>query len=1018
MLQTYLNMARHTENSGVNKIIERLATERVIGTTARIVAHMLANINTTEDFKFTLRKAFPNNLTQILVSLSGLLDMPNVIEEKTEFSEDNIFNKVQSELIHLYNIVTNLLYQQYRKIMLMPFLNTLTDADKSRVKLIFDIKQQCRPNSKIGESFLSDLKHKITALKFNINNDKLSQHFQEIDIILDKHSKIIQYNHNLVNLDKTLLMGAHSLESIAYCFDEILTNLDTSDTKNDKSVKEIHSIKQQLLQQAGKFGAIVELEVLLQKEHIEQMQKYKGMLTKLKDISTHKSETEQPVLMAKAQIFQYLDTLEQRSYIGKAQKSYILYEKENEICIQENSKIKINNCKPNIHTAAKSGHREQIQSASPKQFLEEDKHGYTPLYYALFNKHKYVFNIMLNAITEKELQDYFSKTSSTFVDITKNYNNCLEAWQKTETAELKQCLKMMDALEQIIIDKTVSSTKESKNVEIFFATAIINDFLDETLLDKFLKSFDINNPLDDNGNTALHLASLMGNCPQVKIIKSAQADISKKNKDGRTALHLASISGKEDVVKMLLSFGDTKILETDKYSNTPISLAATHGHINIVQILREKQKTYLYTALLCAVINDQVKVVEFLLRHVEEANSSVMINLSAEFGSAKVFRHLYTKQEEIDSAKILCDAVKGGSLEIIQLLLADDRGVNVDARKNKYKGDTPLHTAVREKSTDDILQYLIDHSADVNNLNELQQTPLCLAVKNVNIAAFNKLMPLSNIEITDKSKRTPLHWAAVKGSVPMTKELIKVMNEIELTIDPVDEDGNTPLHLAILHGNEHIVKELIESRADAFKLCGSKNNSNVLHLAASFGNFKLFNYLVQKFPEVNSQNDDKMTPLHVALQCRREDIALALINIHNCKVSERDKDNLKPLHYAVAQDYTDVINAILEKDKCLEDEICVAAYFGNKRVVEILLDKGADINVVYSREPFIIRTNSAISVIGHSILRERNEWRVILDRVVPMDTKASPIFYALKDSESNTDKVETKNFLRTKLHKE
>lgn len=110
----------------------------------------------------------------------------------------------------------------------------------------------------------------------------------------------------------------------------------------------------------------------------------------------------------------------------------------------------------------------------------------------------------------------------------------------------------------------------------------------------------------------------------------------------------------------------------------------------------------------------------------------------------------------------------------------------------------------------------------------------------------------------------------------------------------------------------------------------------------------MFNYLVEKHPEVDAESEDGMTSQNMAIQSRRKDIALALINMNSCYVSERDGRKLKLLYYAVAQNYTDVINAILEKNKSLEDKICIAAYLGNISVIE-LTQKGAKIKNVHTK---------------------------------------------------------------------
>ncbi len=75
--------------------------------------------------------------------------------------------------------------------------------------------------------------------------------------------------------------------------------------------------------------------------------------------------------------------------------------------------------------------------------------------------------------------------------------------------------------------------------------------------DRFIKLFEqdpeVNlTKVDNNGDTALHLAAMKGNIPIIEFLLKKGANINAKDKFGATPLHLAAISGYTDSVKVLL----------------------------------------------------------------------------------------------------------------------------------------------------------------------------------------------------------------------------------------------------------------------------------------------------------------------------------------------------------------------------------------------------------------------------------------------------------------------------------
>lgn len=1029
-MQMYLQIAtsqeEHKQEKSDMKMIEKLATERALSVMSNALLEMLANLNVSEDIKFTLRKAFPKNLTQILVSLASLLYNPELVGTKYEIKKDNLLmEKVKADLVEILNIVTNILNQQLIELILV----TLNDNRKiSDVELVLEIILAYRPfftEHTPFFQFIQTLKNDIIHLKMTIPKTEykeMQSDFNAIDIIFD----VPEYNvHNLKLLQSSLkqaLMNADSLEKILHYLEKIHTQVGKNNM--DKQKEALVSIKEKILKKIGKFEGITELELELQKHTIESIdnkdetfkKQYKNILQELNKVQSLEKQTKL-ITIAKEQLLMDLKVLAQKtSYITEEQiieKNKLLNNVKKGTHKMEmstkNGQQEKNQTPDFVYTAAKFGFTKQIEEAfkkklSPNQLLVEDDKGYTPLYHALINKHKDTFDLMLDKIDEEKLKEHLKQTSDAsrykntddkfyaalFIAHEKRRNYAKDN-ENHKIAE--RYLQIMEQFEQNNCFETVSSNTNSENSKVFFVQAILSNFLNERLFSILKKTADINEPLDNNKNTALHLASLMGFESQVEMFLSASADVHAKNKNGHTPIHLASLYGHEQILHLLLS-KENYSTSKDSDDMTPICLAASKGHENIVKILIEREKENTSKALECAISNDQLKIAQFLIKHKSCEIDKQSLKLSARSGSVNVFRYLFNQLESEDMSQLLHEAVRGGNIEIINLILENKNTVNINER-DKF-GDTAIHIAVRTKQSN-IIKYLIRRQASVNIENKKNRTPINLAILKVNMSAFDLLLPLSNLEKPDKKMRTALHMAAKQGSEPMTTKLIEKLKENNATIDPVDKDGNTPLHLAIKYANEHIVRVLLENGADV-KKCG-ENGSNILHLAAAYNNLTTFMYLIDHCTEINAKNKDDMTPLHVALQCRKEDIAKALLSIENCDVSGKDCRGLKPLHYAVAQNYTEIAKRILDKDKNLDDEICIAAYLGYKTMAKILIENGANVNAIYEhkpiKKPFIIRTSSSF-VEGHANLEKCDNGN-IRDRHVPMNdySYCTPLYYAI-----------------------
>ena len=241
------------------------------------------------------------------------------------------------------------------------------------------------------------------------------------------------------------------------------------------------------------------------------------------------------------------------------------------------------------------------------------------------------------------------------------------------------------------------------------------------------------------GDTALHLASSLGNEKTVQFLLSKGADVHAKDGFGETALHRAAISSNNRVIELLLEHGadiDLKQL----MGRTALMEAATHGHQDTVQLLLdqganiESECSYGWTAILYAAIDGHQDILQLLLEQganieLKKTSLSTVLNGAARGGHQRVVQLLLDmgagiNSQDSDGKTALTEAAESGDYATIRVLLG--RGANIDA-KNLF-GRTALMRAAC-KGYQDMVQLLLDKGAEVNTRDTRGYTALKLAKK-------------------------------------------------------------------------------------------------------------------------------------------------------------------------------------------------------------------------------------------------------------------------------------------------
>ncbi|KAL3859712.1 hypothetical protein ACJMK2_009916 [Sinanodonta woodiana] len=127
---------------------------------------------------------------------------------------------------------------------------------------------------------------------------------------------------------------------------------------------------------------------------------------------------------------------------------------------------------------------------------------------------------------------------------------------------------------------------------------------------------------------------------------------------------------------------------------------------------------------------------------------------------------------------------------------------------------------------------------------------------------------------------------------------------------------------------------------------------SALHWAAEYGYLKIVYSLVEHDWDINLADNKKQTPLHIACNHHKEDVAACLIAL-GCNVKTADINGYTPLHRAIHTDLETIacmlcdiganVNYKTENDWTPLHE---ASRTGNENIVRKLLSYGADVNAV------------------------------------------------------------------------
>lgn len=461
-----------------------------------------------------------------------------------------------------------------------------------------------------------------------------------------------------------------------------------------------------------------------------------------------------------------------------------------------------------------------------------------------------------------------------------------------------------------------------------------------------------------HGLTPLIAACQTGQLWIVQLLLQHGADPNVGNRDGITPLIYAVFGGHFETVHLLLEMGSDPN-RPDKEGNTPLLYAASEADVDIIKSLLDsgailQPNSSDRNALYKCAQKDHTEVLELLLhkfkRHVRDSNryGVTLLHTAADHGMITTVKFLVEKGAEVNAASVdkwtpLHNAAQNGYLDVAEFL--HDHGANINA--TSLLGISPLHDAAGRGQTR-MVQFLINKGAKLNALTSQNETALFLAVYHDQSETVSLLLEKgSDFTLRTKENKIALQHAIMNGSVEITRLLL----EKGASSHFYKYTHLTPLMYALQLTNSKLISFLIDQEVDQNILSG--DGKTALQIAVLWGQTDGVDGLLKRGADPNAHSSGySSSPLYCAADGEHTRMVQLLLDAG----ANGTTHNTATLNVALSKGLNKIVEILLDKGTNVNADISEsglkplhkASFLGNLETVQSLLKAGADIDATDS----------------------------------------------------------------------
>ncbi|KAH8698697.1 ankyrin repeat-containing domain protein [Talaromyces proteolyticus] len=399
-------------------------------------------------------------------------------------------------------------------------------------------------------------------------------------------------------------------------------------------------------------------------------------------------------------------------------------------------------------------------------------------------------------------------------------------------------------------------------------------------------------------------------------------------------------SSRMSFLKGLFAKPDEMLInQTDNEQMSALTEASRHGHLDVVKLLLKQPGIDVNH-------RDKMRKTPFL-RACEVGNLDIV----------KLF--LARRDVDINACDDRCQsclswACGSGNVDIVRLLLSRP-GIDIN-RKNVHEGNA-MNFAVGSGSLEivEILLNLKDPPLEIN-YNHPTESPITLAAKLGHTRIFDRLARNAEASIGGFNIQAAMYAAISEGREAIFKALLKRDPKL---LHSKDSDGFTPFATACKEGRPNIARLLLAEPNVEINSIDSYN-AMPIHWAINSrgGTPEIISMLLERDNIIlNHKDNNGETPL-VAASGGHPDIVKLLLSCkrhrHQIDINSSNRVGFTSLACAAERGQPEVMSMLLAEegiDLNVQDQwgktaLIWAAYMGQLKCVELLLQAGADYQIV------------------------------------------------------------------------